>query len=198
MAIGDVTRCVIEGRNDDAIWQVVLHYETLTSFGPKSSEFVGLEDALTEVFLFKQLTNDALDFLHQDFTIDALYLRDVDDPSLGYDSIAPTPHVGKLVSDYLPPQAAMLIRKKTARFGKQYSGRNYYPFGSEANHANGRYVQSFVDDVADWATLLLTIANSLLTFSFRLVVYSPTYGTVEPVINLPVISDTRTQRRRAY
>ena len=198
MAVGDGTKVTVIGNNGGARWQCVFHYETLTSFGPKSTELDGLIDAFTEVLIYKQITNDALDFMHDSNFIERIELRDIDDPTIGIDWPVPVAdRLGKQGGDELALQLAVLIRKNTDKLGKSYQGRNYWQFLTEDFVSGGKITANELISLADWAATLLTIISVSLTFSFRLVVYSPTLGLMTPVTSIAVATKMKTQRRRA-
>lgn len=198
MAQGDVTKVIIIGDDNGAEVVNVLHYVTTSSLGPKTNELDGLYDALTENLIYKQLTNDALDFMHETASIKSIKLRDIDDETIGRDYIIPSGDGnGKLAGDRKANILALLLRNKTEKIGRSFQGRNFWNFGAE-NQLNGDNITSgFQTSVLDWYSTMVTIINFNLTFSFALVVYSPTLGTAEPVTNIGIRGRMKHQERRA-
>lgn len=198
MAVGDITEVTVLGRAGNNDFNMVFHYETLTSFGPKEGEFLGLVEAVEEFWFLKTITDDILDFTGAGTYFDGLRLRDVADPSIGLDWAFSPSYQGAVPNDRLSQQVCMLIQKKTQKIGRSYSGRTYLPVGTETVCNGGVWDGTFRTDVVDWYTTLLGIYNSALTFTFQMVVWSELLQEANPVINVGSIGRTRTQRRRSY
>jgi len=198
MAIGDVTQVTIRGSTQDNPWASVFYYETLTSFGPKSSELWGLVDAVEEFFFYGQTRNDMLDFMHPSVSVHSLGLRDVHNPEVGLDNIMSPILYGGASGEALPPQTAFLIKKATGEMGRSKQGRNYLPLGTETLQNGGEWGTSWLNDVVGWFPYIQTIVNSTIQFSFRMVIWSKKLQVATPVTAIGAVSRARTQRRRSY
>lgn len=198
MAIGDITQVTAIGKQGEAEFNVSMHYRTTSSIGPKQLELGGLVDAFLEVLIYKQLTNDALDFMPVTTEFTKLRLRDVDDDTVGLDFLIPSGDgQGKLGgSEPLPRQLATLTQKRTEKIGKSFRGRNYWPFLTEGLIDSNDIDPPTVVDILDWVVTTQGIVSANLLNAFVLVIYSPTLGTSETVTTFGVEGQLKTQRRR--
>lgn len=201
MALNDVYKCTIIGHNDQAPVVLVLHYRTRLSIGDKALEMEYLAKALDEVLFKKTIVNDMLNFCHQSVIFDEIKVRDVNNPTLGYDLLLEAPNGGNLTGNQLPQQNAMLLRKGTGLIGKSFRGRNYFPFGNTGSlDSSGQWGALFLANALDWFVSIAYILDPVLgtNFQWELVIYSEKLLVTNTVTTFSAIDDPRTQRRRAY
>ncbi len=171
----------------------------------------------TVLHLYQNSAGDSLATM-QEFTLD-LKNRLVADlmPSLNVDMVLTSVRMSKIYpvprsapyelvmipvpggnnAEALPPQCAMLVKKRTAFAGRKFRGRLYQPGMSENDQASGKWAGQRYDDVFNFWTQELTQIWATATGGELMYVVTnktgfPTYQIVQGVQDTIV----RTQRRR--
>lgn len=121
MAVGDIFRVTIQGKQAGETWVNVMHYrESATGVGNAETELADSCDAV--------LGPAYKTFLSHDASYDQVAVQRIDPLPVSYTVIDNTnAGIGLVAQDMLPPANAMTVTKKTAYAGRKYRGRVFLP-----------------------------------------------------------------------
>lgn len=197
MGVGDITKVRLEGVRGTKVISVTRYWETTQSIGPKDTEYEALRDSLEEVYFFKTVDDDILDFCHSTITWYTWRFRDVTDDTVGIDySVFGGGQQGTLTGDPLDIRTSMYGQRKSVKIGRRYQGFNYWPFGDESKISDGYWDWTFRGNVIDWLQLGQEISVIPFNHQFKEVNYSKKYATKEDVSDYNIANSQAYLKKR--
>lgn len=184
--IGDNWVVTVQGKfaNQDDIVNVFHYQETIGDATDATEIAEGWETSVLPNYLA---------LLQNQYAVDMLRVRKLDDPSIGVDY--DLSGSGARTGEACPPQTTALIKWRTAKFGKSYRGRSYLSPISETDQNGGGITTTLETALEAFAGVAqgFTAGASFLTLQ----VYSRTLNEVTPVTTFLVDGFMKTQRRRS-
>lgn len=107
-----------------------------------------------------------------------------------YDSL-----IGSAVTDPMPEDVAVVVRKKTANTTRDGSGRWYFA-GTVSADTQGSYLNS--TGISDWQAVAVACKTAVTVGAISLspAHFSPKTGLLYPIVETPVVALLGTRRRR--
>jgi hypothetical protein len=190
MSVGDIYRVTIRGLLGADDNENVFHYQVSASTGPTSDEAASLANEWVNSAKASYLA-----LLSVLYNMQEVKVRGVSDPTQGFD-LSSTGNGGQ-AGEVSPAQNASLAILRTAKFGRSFRGKTYFPAQAETAFSSGSVVPGQVSNIAtyfgDAATL---VSGSPIVATFVLGVYSKTLLQFNVFTGHTVSPFAATQRRR--
>jgi hypothetical protein len=121
-------------------------------------------------------------------------VQNYDDPTIADISI-PSAYVGGEAGQMLPTQTALLVSQRTARRGRSYRGRQYWPGYTEASSNENAVAAATVEAMGVGQAEVLEQVSSAFPGAVAVVI-SETLAIATPIVSLLVEDTWATIRRR--
>lgn len=190
--IGDIWRIAIISTVNGQENVNTFHYQTTFEDVPQTPQ--QQSDTLADAMEL-EVTLNYVQLIAQTDTIDKIVVRGITHPTIGTENILGVN--GSNVGDLLPAQSALVVSKSTAKIGRSYRGRNYYPSGTESQQSDGFWSAARVLAVETFASAVVALFPQDFTVIFGEVVYSKTLELATPLVALAVKSAVKTIRGRS-
>lgn len=190
MSVGDIYRITVRGvvgvDDNENVW----HYQVSATAGPTPDEAAALANAWVN-----SGKTPYLNLISNQYGMVEIKVRGVTDPSQGFD-LAST-GAGAIAGETSPTQNATLAILKTAKFGRRYRGKTYFPCQNEGSFASGSVVAGHVTNVATFFGSVATlVAVAPIAATFVLGVYSRKFNEFNVYTGHTVSQFAATQGRR--
>lgn len=190
MAVGDIYRLTVRGLvgadDNENVW----HYQVSASAGPTVDEAASLANAWVN-----SAKTAYLNLLSTVYGMAEIKVRGVTDPSQGFDLTSTG--AGTVAGEVSPTQNSTLAILRTARFGRRYRGKTYFPAQGESIFSNGSVVPGQVTNVATFFGTANTLVSAApIVATFLLGVYSKKFSEFTVYSGHSVSQFAATQRRR--
>jgi hypothetical protein len=121
-------------------------------------------------------------------------VQNYDDPGFADISI-PSAYTGGESGQLLPTQTALLVSQRTARRGRSYRGRQYWPGYTEASSTENEIAAATVEAMGVGQAAVIDAVNSAFPDAVQVVI-SETLAIATPITSLFVEPTWATQRPR--